>query len=283
MQVAFDNCAQALDFAINNKSFGLFHSTENKPNTNIHTHECCEIFLCLKGGNNFLIDGNIYDAEDGDLFFMNQFETHKITFMPYNPVERYVLQIHPEFIFNFSTENTDLSQCFYSKHPHKCHRIHLGGADLELFKCLFDVLTTEYEYGDDVIKRNVVVQLLVKLNMFAMHVEGEDAFSIVSQPLRLAMDFINNHFQENINLEMISRSSYISVNQLCKLFKLHLGTTVSKYLLGKRISEAKKMLKKGYNVSDTAMMCGFGDYSNFIRTFSRQVGISPGKYTKNSK
>ena len=54
-----------------------------------------------------------------------------------------------------------------------------------------------------------------------------------------------------------------------------------KYIIGKRIAEAKKLLKAGNNVSDTALMCGFRDYSNFIRTFTASVGISPGRYSKN--
>ena len=37
-------------------------------------------------------------------------------------------------------------------------------------------------------------------------------------------------------------------------------------------------LKKGESVSDTALSCGFSDYSNFIRTFKSIVGVSPGKY-----
>ena len=45
--------------------------------------------------------------------------------------------------------------------------------------------------------------------------------------------------------EMIAKNSYISVNHLCKLFKTTLGTTVIKYIIGKRISQAKKYLKKG--------------------------------------
>ena len=42
--------------------------------------------------------------------------------------------------------------------------------------------------------------------------------------------------------------------------------------------EAKKLLKNGHSVSDTAMLCGYHDYANFIRSFKKSVGVSPGKY-----
>lgn len=283
MKIVFEKCSDALDYAIKHKSFGVFHSADNTPNTNIHTHECCEVFLCLKGGNSFLIDGRIYDVKDGDMFFMNQYEPHKVTFLPDKPAERYVLQVHPEFILNFSTDKTKLSKCFYSRSKKRCNRLSLSKDELAVFKHYFQELEKEYEFADDVIKQSIVMRLLSHLNIIAMHANTEDETHIADKTLQIAIDYINIHFCENINLEIIAKNSYISVTKLCRLFKDNLGTTVSKYITGKRISEAKKNLKQGRSVSDTALMCGFGDYSNFIRTFSSHVGISPGKYLKSMK
>ena len=56
MNVFFDKCTDAIDFAVKTKSFGIFHSTKNLPSPNVHTHECFEILLCVRGGKNFLID-----------------------------------------------------------------------------------------------------------------------------------------------------------------------------------------------------------------------------------
>lgn len=278
MDICFDKCAKALDYAIKNKSFGLFHSTENTTNTSIHTHECCEIFFCLKGGNNFLIDGRVYDAEDGDLFFMNQFEPHKITFLPGKPVERYVLQIHPDFMLHFSTEQTNLAECFYRKSPKKCNKISLNHEQQSLFREYFSGLEQKYDFADDVIKQSIAMQILAQFNLLARHLNNDKETIIPNLSLQNALGYIDTHFQERISLESIAQNSYISVTQLCKLFKENFGTTVLKYVTGRRISEAKKCLRNGCSVSDTAMQCGFGDYASFIRTFTSHVGISPGKY-----
>ncbi len=282
MPAVFDKCSDALEYAVKNKSFAVFYSRENTPNFNIHTHECCEIFLCLKGGNTFLIDGKVYDIKSGDLFFMNQFEPHKVTFLPGEAVERYVLHIHPDFIYSASTDLTELSKCFYSSGFNK---ISLESMELGIFKEYFKKLDTDYEFADDVIKNSVVVQILAYVNILANRVPPDASPSkpLSDRSLRLALSYIDEHFCEDIRLETVAKSSYISVTKLCSLFKSNLGTTASKYITGKRISEAKKLLKKGYSVSDTAMMCGFGDYSNFIRTFSSNVGISPGKYSKSKE
>ena len=103
-----------------------------------------------------------------------------------------------------------------------------------------------------------------------------------SKTVQLAIDFINNNYSQELTLEMIAKNSYVSVNQLCRLFNKYCSTTVTKYIISKRITEAKKMLSEGKNVTDTAFMCGFNDYANFIRVFKKAVGVPPGKYKNNS-
>ena len=82
MKVCFDSCSMAINHTNDTKMFGVFYSNKNEVDFSIHVHECCEIFLCLSGGKSFLIDDRIYEVSDGDLFVINQFETHKITFEP---------------------------------------------------------------------------------------------------------------------------------------------------------------------------------------------------------
>ena len=88
------------------------------------------------------------------------------------------------------------------------------------------------------------------------------------------------HLVEELTLEILAKNAFVSVNQLCKLFKTTFGTSVAKYIMAKRISEAKKLLAQGKSVAETAPACGFTDYANFIRVFKKFVGISPGKYHK---
>lgn len=280
MNVIFEKCGSAVKFAAESKKFGIFHSTENSPNLNMHTHDCCELLLCVKGGKNFLIDNRVYEVGDGDLFVINQFEPHKLTLRDDCEVDRYVMQLHPEFIFSASTEDTDFSACFYANRAKTSNRISLKKGELRTALGLFAEFGQEHGFGDDIIKLSAAAKLLLLANKaFSERHDSAEAMP-ESLPLKRALSFINEHLGDDITLDDIAKNSYISVNQLCKIFKSTLGTTVMKYIIGKRISEAKKLLKAGNNVSDTALMCGFRDYSNFIRTFSASVGISPGKYSK---
>lgn len=279
MNYYFQKCHEAVDYAVTTKTFGIYHSADNNPNTEIHTHNCCELLLCLKGGKNFLINDQIYEVCDGDLFLTNQFEAHKITFLEGCEVERYVVEIHPDFLFSSSTDETDLSRCFYKRTADFPHRIHLNQQEQEQMLSLFSTLKATHPYGDDVVKNCTGILLFAMVNqLFSEHQSADEPSG--DPLLQKAISYINRHFNQELTLEMIAKDCFISVNQLCRVFKESLGTTVMKYVIGKRISEAKKYLKAGYSVSDTALMCGFRDYSNFIRTFTAVVGISPGKYAK---
>ena len=281
MNIFFKKCTDAVNHTVQTKTYGVFYSSENTPNYNIHTHDCCEILFCLSGGKNFLIDDKVYEISDGDVFISNQFEAHKITFRDIDTVERYVIQIHPEFLFLSSTGDTNLTQCFYERNKNTTNQLSLSADEQKHLLSLLKKLSENYSFGDDVMKKTIVMQILVFLNeKFISHHNFSDSSEFNSEQLKSAILYINEHLSEKLTLEDIAKNSYISVNQLCKIFKLNLGTTVVKYITGKRISEAKKYLKSGYNVSDTAFMCGFQDYSIFIRTFTNAVGISPGKYSK---
>ena len=282
MNIFYDKCNQAIEAAAAGKSFAVFHSADNTPNLNIHTHECCEIFYCIKCGKNFLIDDKIYRVHDGDLFIMNQFEAHKITFEPNHEVERYVFELHPEFIFSVSTQQTDLSRCFYTRRSNTSNRLMLNDDDKSKMQSFAMRLRRENSYGDDIIKSAVMSELLVFINKkFAENHPYDEAPQ--NTQLAKAIIFINENLTEELSLDIIAKNSYVSVNQLSRLFKLTLGTTVNKYIVGKRITFAKKLLNNGLSVSDAAYRCGFRDYSNFIRTFNTYVGMPPGRYKNIAK
>lgn len=278
MKCVFESSSLAIAHACDNASFGIYYSDDRNPDLNIHIHDCCEVFFCISGGKNFLIGGQLYDVHNNDIFIINQYEAHKITYDSEKKFRRYVLQISPEFIHNCSTGETDLSKCFF---PHKYgfdHRIHLSDEKAENLKLRLKLLNKDGGYGDDVIKRSVMADILVEINRAVFEREGEYTISNAHSAVMLAIDYINKNFGEHITLDKVAKASYLSVNRMCRLFSEHCGTTVTKYIMAKRITEAKKLLAAGKGVTETAMLCGFGDYSGLIRVFKKCLGITPGKY-----
>ncbi|WP_283680153.1 AraC family transcriptional regulator [Lentilactobacillus sp. Marseille-Q4993] len=69
-------------------------------------------------------------------------------------------------------------------------------------------------------------------------------------------------------------------NYIDQYFKKYMNVSIHTYVIEKRIELAKEVLREGSTVTDACNKSGFGNYSNFIRTFGTKVGVSPGKYKK---
>ena len=50
----------------------------------------------------------------------------------------------------------------------------------------------------------------------------------------------------------------------------------------KKIMKAKELLAKNYSCSQVSDELSFGNYSNFYKIFTKEVGVSPSKYQKNN-
>lgn len=282
MKIVFSKCSEAIERAAQTKSFGCFYSEKHDANESIHLHECCEILFCLSGGKTFFIDGRIYEVEDGDIFVLNQFESHKITSNPELPFKRFVMQINPEFLYTASTAETDLSRCFNIRGDNISHKLTTGADEKEKLCHIFRKMTADYEYGDDLLKNIAAVEFIANVNKyFSEKNKGYTYhFEYENKTMVKAIKFINENFSGELSLEKVAKECYVSVNELCRLFKKHMGTTVNKYINSRRMTEAKKLLKGGASVALAAEKCGFLDYTSFIRSFKNAVGMTPGQYKK---
>lgn len=278
MKCFFDTCTAAVEYAVESKGFGIFYSDIKNQNPNVHIHDCCEIFLCLRGGSSFLIDGKIWDIADGDLLMINQFEAHKVVPGKDACFERYIMHVHPSFLHASSSAAVDLSACFYA--ANRATKITLSHEEISRLVALFLSLREERSYGDELYKRLRGTELLLEVSgLFAAHRDSA-AFKCSHRTVQLAINYINEAYVQPLTLETVAKNAFVSPAHLTRLFQRYCGTTVTKYIISKRIAEAKKLLGEGKSVTDTAFLCGFNDYANFIRAFKRAVGVPPGKYRK---
>lgn len=282
MDVLFSKCTDAIERAVETKTFGCFYSKKNDPNQSIHLHECCEILFCISGGKTFFIDERIYEVTDGDVFVLNQFEAHKITFDPECVFERYVLQLHPAFLYGVSSSETDLSRCFSVRGDNISHKLSLSHDESQKLLHIFRKFSQSSTYGEDILKNIAAVEILAITNKYFSDKNKDYTYQskYENKTIVSALKYINNNFTQPLSLELVAKNCFISVNELCRLFKKHMGTTVTKYILSRRITEAKKLLRSGESVSSAADVCGFSDYTSFIRAFKRCVGMAPGQYKK---
>jgi AraC-like DNA-binding protein len=96
---------------------------------------------------------------------------------------------------------------------------------------------------------------------------------------------IQNYISENCRAQMtvddIAARFFISKYYLCHVFKRQTGYPVRRFMLLQRLAAAEEMLVySDMPVSDICTSCGFGNESNFTRSFGAVYGMSPLKYRK---
>ena len=74
----------------------------------------------------------------------------------------------------------------------------------------------------------------------------------------------------------VAKALNVNENYLSRVFKSETGISLNNYIIQRKIAEAKKLLYNGASVKDACTSSGFNDCSNFIRTFKKFTGVSPG-------
>lgn len=92
--------------------------------------------------------------------------------------------------------------------------------------------------------------------------------------------YINNHFDRELNLDLLANVHFTSKFHLLRLFKKYYGQTPKQYLIEKRIEHAKELLKKGTNITATCFEIGFESPSSFSTLFKSRVGLTPSEFQK---
>jgi AraC-like DNA-binding protein len=96
-----------------------------------------------------------------------------------------------------------------------------------------------------------------------------------------AARWIDAHAHEEVDLESAARAADLSPFHFLRVFARALGVTPHQYLVRARLRRAASLLCDGDRaVTDVALEVGFGDLSNFVRTFHRAAGVSPGRFRR---
>lgn len=93
--------------------------------------------------------------------------------------------------------------------------------------------------------------------------------------------YLDEHFAEDIDLDMLSRKFFISKFHLSREFKKAAGVTLGNYLNGQRINEAKRLLRFTKEpIGTIAVSCGIPDVNYFTKVFSKYEAMTPSAYRK---
>ena len=95
---------------------------------------------------------------------------------------------------------------------------------------------------------------------------------------------IVNHINENsqiVTVRELSKNFHVSADYINRIFKKEYGYTISQYIIVMKICNFERLIDNGECLKNACVLSGFGNYSNFIRTYKKYRGYTPGQYVKN--
>ena len=106
-------------------------------------------------------------------------------------------------------------------------------------------------------------------------------FSLKEQKrMRTIYAYIDEHYQGKITVNEIASLCNLSKPAFCRYFKKATGNSFVAFLNQYRISQAKRLLLMGRNITETCFDCGFESLSYFNRIFKKVTLENPSEFKK---
>ena len=100
--------------------------------------------------------------------------------------------------------------------------------------------------------------------------------------MREVMNYINEHFDNEIRLADLASIAHVSPAYFSTLFKRYNGLSPVEYIVRKRIQHAVELIRTtSMKLTDVAMVCGFNNSTNFYKAFRKVTGNTPVFYRQN--
>lgn len=252
---------------------GDWHST-------LHTHECTEIFYVVGGSGKFNIEGKLLPVTTDDMVIVNPNVEHTEVSYNQRPLEYIVLGV--EGLEYSAGEDAD----------ERWFMTNLQNAREALLHALREMLR-EIEYkavGYELICQDLLEVLILRLMRHAglqflpTKTEHRKPGRKPSKECAAVRHYIDNHFKENINLDMLSELVHVNKYYMVHSFTKEYGISPINYLISRRIEESKYLLSDtDHSLSQISHMLGFSSPSYFSQSFRRLEGMSPMEFRRSSR
>lgn len=246
--------------------------------TKPHNHTEVEMIMIYEGSAQVRINGTLFLAKAGDLFFVNPLEVHSIL------VDRTKAYYHrcicfdcsligdPFYAKNIRSGNLALPWCISKENPNNSFLVEKFEA---LYHGVFEDEETLLLEGPANI--SLMIGHLIRNNLLLDNVSRHDN--------TVFCDRIHQYISENYHIDISSKQAAMAMNfnqsYFCRTFKKNFGMTFSEYLNFYRVSASKQMLEENKkSMSDIAFSCGFVNTEYFSRSFKKYLGIPPTAYKK---
>lgn len=226
--------------------------------------------IVLSGSGEITYDASTIPAHPGDCFFLDCMGEYTHISSEEDPWE--LLWIH------FYGPQADAYYTYFREQ----HNWHFRSAHLtELTSAIQNVITFHEAKNDDtdLMTAQQIVNILTAICTESAAKEKPD--SALNDKLHSIRHYLDEHYTEELSLDWLAEQFFISKYYLSREFKKEFGTTIIQYILAKKITNAKELLRySNASIEEIAQLCGIDDASYFNKIFKKMEGCTASEYRK---
>ena len=231
-----------------------------------HMHEEYSIGVMLGGAETTICNGKSYEARRGDLLFINAEQVHASSSVN---SEYRAFKLWPDALERISVSDRNRPPRF----PHRIVK------DPALFRVLLKLHIDLEKEGSALEQESQFVSTMALL--LERQTDCIDLGSNTRQEetkVRIVREYLKDHYAENVSLSQLTTLTSLSPFHLLRVFRNRAGFPPHEYQTQVRIAHARRLIRAGMPLSQTAVETGFFDQSHLSRNFKRIVGVTPRQY-----
>jgi len=251
-----------------------------------HYHDTYEIYLQIKGERYLFLNDICHTLKSGDLYLLRPFEIHYTESRDAACYGRFVMNFQEEWLSCILTGEE--RHMLLKKLPAGIFHLDSGqyAIILELFQELdaagmkSGFLAEKYRYSI-VFRLLLVLSEILKVNMA---VKNSHIIANVRPEIIRAIHYLNDHYQEEIDLGQLAETVHMSKYHFCRVFHKVTGATFLQYLTNIRLAKVHQLLlKTNLSLAEIAGRCGFASTAQLSRTFRNVYQVSPRDFRREAK
>ncbi len=143
-------------------------------------------------------------------------------------------------------------------------------------RALFEALPERRSEG--ILPMGSLLASLGRLFREYRHTYGRRALTrkIADHRIAKTLEYLNGHLKERLTVRTLAENVFLSESRFLHLFREHVGSSFSEYLMERRLDLAQNLLAQTDSpIGQVAEMCGFRTQSYFGAQFRKRFSLSP--------
>ncbi|MEF3303991.1 AraC family transcriptional regulator [Paenibacillus sp. GYB003] len=250
-----------------------------------HFHPGIEMIYVHSGTGSVIIEQSIHDVKPGTLLFVKPYQPHYLQMQvsPSQPYVRSLIKYDPAYFSEYLKAFPSLREF----HDYLCGDAanapvqHFPNRELETF------LSENYDRLRRHPFRNRMeghALFLVSLFHYLYPLWKRESPTDTPKPRDVPavvriMSWINDHFDEEFQLEALAQAVHLSPNHVSGLFRKATGKTITEFLTDRRLKQACILLKTTTSsVQEIGEKSGWPNFNYFCSVFKKRTGMTPKQY-----